>query len=424
MTRVLRVYHAGRDPGHRRRERALVAAGVDLTLVVPAAWPDAGSEKVLTAEPFRVVELATSRSGDVNRHRYTSSGDLRRALDEVRPDLLDVHEEPFSLACRQWLAAAGQVPVVAYTAQNVDKRFPPPFSQYETAALRRLRGIYPCSWQAASVVRGKGFDGLLDVLPLGYDEAVATPGTQDSRDEELILGLVGRLVPEKGVRDAVEVLARLRMHRPARLLLVGQGPELEPARGRARELGVADALEVLPWQSAQDMAALYRRMHVVLVPSRATATWVEQFGRVIVEAQAAGALVAAYASGAIPEVAGDAALLVPEGDVDALAETVIGLLQQPERFAGLRARGLAAVRDLTWTAVGQRQAAFYERVLSTAPVARAGGTPSQRHRRAEAEFGPSAVLAGGVRRPFALPVLREDRPWTRALGSALDAVRR
>ena len=116
---VLRSYHAGRDAGHRARERALVAAGLDLTLVVPRVWPERGMEQTLSAEPFPIVELDVVRAEDVNRHRWAQ--DLRKVLDNVRPDVLDVHEEPFSLAMRQWLAFAGKLLVVAYTAQNVDK---------------------------------------------------------------------------------------------------------------------------------------------------------------------------------------------------------------------------------------------------------------------------------------------------------------
>lgn len=419
--RVLRVYHAGRDPGHRRRERALLAAGVDLTLVVPRVWPDAGSKEVLSEEPFEVVELEVQRAGDVNRHRYGSTDALRTVLARVRPDLLDLHEEPFSSVCRQWLQVAGRTPVVAYTAQNVDKRFPPPFAQYETAALRRVQGLYPCSRQAASVARGKGFAGLIDVLPLGYDETAWSPGSQSANDPEVVLGLVGRLVPEKGVVDAVEVLAAVVRERPARLVVVGDGPERDALLRRANELGVAERVELLPWCGQAELAETYRRMRVVLVPSRATETWVEQFGRVIVEAQAAGAVVAGYASGAIPEVVGDAGLLVPERDVASLAAAVMVLLGQPERCTLLRERGLAQATGLTWAAVAQRQAAFYERALSAQTVAL---PPRSTARRAAAvlEFGPTAELAGGVRRPFAVPVLRRDRRWTRALAAAVDKV--
>ena len=127
--RVVRIYHAGRDPAHRSRDRALVRAGVDVTLVVPSAWPGPGGG--LAGEPFDVVEVDVARSGDVNRHRW--QGDLAALLDRLAPDVVDVHEEPVSVAGRQWLAAAGTRPVVMYSAQNLDKRWPPP----ATGARRR-----------------------------------------------------------------------------------------------------------------------------------------------------------------------------------------------------------------------------------------------------------------------------------------------
>jgi len=61
--RVLRVYHGGRDPQHRGRDRALAAVGIDLTLVVPTTWPDAAAERELSHEPFHVIELPVSRAG-------------------------------------------------------------------------------------------------------------------------------------------------------------------------------------------------------------------------------------------------------------------------------------------------------------------------------------------------------------------------
>src|SRR5690349_7204660 len=122
MTRVLRIYHSGRDAGHRRRERALSAAGIELTLVVPTTWPDSGSERELTTERFEIVQLPVHRPGDVNRHRVLDSRVPADLVAKLRPDVVDVHEEPFSLVARQWLRAAGNIPVVMYTAQNLGER--------------------------------------------------------------------------------------------------------------------------------------------------------------------------------------------------------------------------------------------------------------------------------------------------------------
>lgn len=416
--RVLRVYHAGRDAGQRRRESALQAVGAEVALVLPTRWEELAGRQPVGAEPYPVHELPVHRSGDVNRHRYADA-DVARVLADVQPDLLDLHEEPFSAATRQWLRhAPPDLPVVGYSAQNIDKRWPPPFHAWEQQALTRLTAMYPCSRQAASVLRGKGFRGELEVLPLGLEDRFLDAGEQRHDDGEWTLLLVGRLVPEKGVLDAVHLLAGLRAHRPARLVVVGDGPEAGPAQALAAQLGCAQHVELRPWADVETLAQLYRQAHVTLVPSTATRTWVEQFGRVIVEAQGCGSVVVGYASGSIPEVAAGLVPLAAEGDVDGLTDRVVRLSRDRAEWERLRAAGAERARDLSWRHVAERQVALYERALT----ARAR-VPADQADRAHAveEFGLPAQVAGGGR-PFALPVLREDRAWTRAAGRAVDLV--
>lgn len=407
--KVLRVYHGGRDAAHRARDRALVEAGVDLTTIVPAAWSEGGAEQVLSPEPWPVRELEVVRDGDVNRHRYARARDLRDVLNKETPDLVDLHEEPFAAVTRQWLSVVPRhLPVVSYTAQNIDKRWPPPFAQWEKQALRRLTGIYPCSRQAASVVRGKGFAGEVTVLPLGIDPTLMYPGNQRHEDAEWVLVLVGRLVREKGIREAVEVLRLVQRQRPARLVVVGRGPEGDAIAG---EPGV----EVRPWATAAEVADLYRQAHVALLPSRATRTWVEQFGRVITEGQACGAVVCGWASGSIPEVGAGLVPLAPENDVAGLADRVLELVHDRATYQSMRDAGIERAQTLSWNSVARAQVAFYQRAVTSSKVFPTGRAASAR------EFGIPAIVAGGGR-PFALPVLREDRGWTRLLGRAIDAV--
>jgi len=415
--KVLRIYHAGRDPSHRERERSLVRAGVDVTLVVPTAWPGADD---LGEEPFRVLQLPVRRGGDVNRHRYEDAGAIAELVDQLRPDVVDAHEEPFSSVLHQVLRVLpGTVPVVGYTAQNLDKRFPPPFAQWERRALARLDGLYPCSRQAASVAVGKGFSGAVRVLPLGLDPAIA-PGSQDlASDPVLRLLLVGRLVPEKGIRDAVQVLARLRgAGREARLTIVGSGPEEGPALALAAELGVREDVALHGWADAATLAAHYRTAHVLLAPSRSTRTWVEQFGRMVTEAQGSGVVVVGYASGSLPEVVGSAGVLVPEGDVRALADAVATLGREPARWSALRAAGLVGAAACDWDTIAAGQIELYE-----AAVAGGRGTRrvQPRRRAARAEYGAPAHVPG-TERPFALPVLRDDTRVSRVLERAADGL--
>jgi glycosyltransferase involved in cell wall biosynthesis len=308
-----------------------------------------------------------------------------------------------------------------YTAQNIDKRYPPPYAQYERSAHRRVAALYPCSRQAAAVARGKGFGGLIQVLPLGYDDKLIRPGEQSPADDEIVLGLFGRLVPEKGVLDSVDVLARLNTVRPCRLVLAGEGPEVGKARQLALARGVADRVEFLTRRSPEQLAKLYATTHVVLVPSRRTETWVEQFGRVIVEGQAAGAIVAGYASGSIPEVVGEAGVLVATGDTDALARRIAATLDDRDDFERRRSAGLMAVAHCTWSSVAAMQAGLYRRVVAGEyEEVSLPRSPSARRAAASREFGPTASTAAG-RRPFALPVLRRGGVMAAAFAAVSDA---
>jgi glycosyltransferase involved in cell wall biosynthesis len=411
--RVVRIYHAGRDPAHRERDRALARAGVDVTLIVPRSWP--GPDDV-TGEPFEVVQLPVARAGDVNRHCYLDPHAINDVIDRAGPDVVDLHEETFSSVTHQVLRRLDtRYPAVAYAAQNIDKRLPPPFCWWERQALARLQGIYPCSRQAASVAVGKGFGGTVRVLPLPPSPLIV-PGCQPAPTDIVRLLLVGRLVPEKGVRDAVRVLASVRACCPAQLVLVGTGPQARAAQMLAADLGVADDLQLLPWASASELAAHYGQAHVLLAPSRSTRRWAEQFGRVVVEAQAAGAVPVAYRCGALPEVVGEAGVLVPEGDSAAMARAVLGLHANPREWLRLRDRALAAASARTWDVVAQGQLALYEQASATfAPAA------AVRPRRglAASRYGPPAAIVGGGR-PFALPILRADTPPTQLLAWICD----
>lgn len=418
--RVVRICHAGRDPAHRLRDRALVAAGAEVTYVVPREWPEPAAERVLSEEPFRIVELPVTRAGDVNRHRYASTDAVARVVEEADPDLFDLHEEPFSSVVRQLLRALPPSrPVVVYASQNLDKRWPPPFAQWERQAFARVHGIYVISNQAASVARGKGYAGLIRLIPLGYDDRSFFAGQQSADDPEITLALVGRMVPEKGLGEALSVLGRVNARRPARLFLIGDGPALEPALRDAAARGLLDRVEHRPWQSASELARLYRMTHVVLAPSRATATWVEQFGRMVSEGQASGSVVAGYASGAIPEVGGEAAALVPEGDAEALEESVLRILEDPGEYAERRQAGLRLSSSRTWDAVALEQLAFYEQALAATTAVARRGRPDALRAAAAREFGPPAHTNVDAR-PFALPLLRSQSALSNHLGRLID----
>jgi glycosyltransferase involved in cell wall biosynthesis len=326
------------DARFRRRDHALRRRGVEVGLVLPDRYgPDRSRSPVEPELPHWRSRLANRNS--IPLHLWDPRV-LRRAVREFRPDLVDVHEDPYFPAAAQAVAAAGGTPAVTFAAQNISKRYPAPVRALRGWVLRRAAGAYPCTTEAGALLRAWGFRGPLSVIPYGVDDPLF-----DVRPTGDRVGFVGRVEEDKGVRDLLPL--------GSRLLCVGDGPLAAEAR--------AAGAEVVAARTVGELAGQLGRMAVLAVPSRRTARTKEQFGRMAVEAMAAGVPVVAYDTGALPEVVGDAGIVVREGDREALLAAVRRVLDAPGDLAE-RGRRRAAER-FTWDAVAMRMIELYERCL-------------------------------------------------------------
>lgn len=137
-----------------------------------------------------------------------------------------------------------------------------------------------------------------------------------------VIGVVGRLSPEKGVDIACRVHRQVVGRCPgARLWIVGEGPEKARLQKEVARLGIASSVDWFDFQ--EQLSPLYRRMTVLLIPSRS-----EGLPNVALEAMAYGMPVVGAAVGGVPEVVTDAStgFVVSRGDVEAMAGRVLELL--------------------------------------------------------------------------------------------------
>jgi glycosyltransferase involved in cell wall biosynthesis len=207
--------------------------------------------------------------------------------------------------------------------------------------------------------------------------AAAAP---DPPPQEHIVLSPGRLVWEKGHQDVMRAVAALRdgvVGEPVpapRVLIVGRGPEEERLRSYARELGLADRLE-LRAVGYDEMPGVYARASCMVLASLPWAGaayhpfdvprvfWEEQFGMVLAEAKAAGLDVLATTSGAIPEVLGDGGTYFAAGDWVGLARALAtGPLARPP--AARVEYPADEVEHFSTQAAAERLAAAYERLLA------------------------------------------------------------
>jgi len=135
-----------------------------------------------------------------------------------------------------------------------------------------------------------------------------------------VIGYVGRLIPEKGVLDLLDLIYKLG---PSyHLLIVGSGPLKDLIRQKIEMSSLADRVTLIPPLVREDLVILYQFLDVLILPSKTDYFWKEQYGRVLIESMACGTPVVGSQSGAIPYVVGNPSACFPEGDIAAMASVV------------------------------------------------------------------------------------------------------
>ncbi len=340
--------------------------GMELALIVPATWRASvgGLKAFARHEKLRAptVERKVRFSGNVNLHYYPA---LSLSTLPFLPDVLYADEDAHSLAAYQALriAQTTRAAFVFKSNQNIAKTYPPPFRWMEGAVLREADGAIAIASACADVLREKGFRAAIDVIGHGIAPQIFYPREEGELRAKLglqgfVVGYMGRLSPEKGVMDLVDAWAKLEATGRPCLLIVGDGPQR--AQLEARATSVSGARAVFTGAVPHGQAADYLNcMDLLVLPSRTTRGWKEQFGRVIIEAMACGVPVVGSNSGnirALIEETGGG-VICPEGDVSVIASELAKLVGDPELARRLGEAGRAVVMErYTYAVIARRLA--------------------------------------------------------------------
>jgi alpha-1,3-rhamnosyl/mannosyltransferase len=207
------------------------------------------------------------------------------------------------------------------------------------------------------------------VIPLGvgppFEPNRSEPAPQ-ARECPLTILHVGDLHVRRNISVLVEALALLHERddslRAATLTLAGRdrgaGPDI---RARAARLGVADSVSFASAPDDQSVVSLMRSADVFAYPSL-----YEGFGLPVLEAMACGTPVIASTAASIPEVVGDAALLVAPQDVRGWYDALVAVLTSSQRAAALRQSGLARAVTFTWRRTALETREVYRELAQSA----------------------------------------------------------
>jgi glycosyltransferase involved in cell wall biosynthesis len=202
----------------------------------------------------------------------------------------------------------------------------------------------------------------MHIVPVGVDQRQFVPIPEIARVPGRIMTTASADVPMKGLVPLLEAVAKVRTERHAELVIIGK-PRAESRVGETIErLGLEDAVTFVSGVTDRRIVELYAQASVAVVPSL-----YEGFSLPAIEAMACGVPLVATTGGALPEVVGtdgDTGLLVPPGDVGALAGAIGRVLDEPRLAEALGRGGRARVLDrFTWRATAEGTAAQYEEHL-------------------------------------------------------------
>jgi glycosyltransferase involved in cell wall biosynthesis len=344
----------------------------EVTVAAPAFFH--GDLQPIKTERFdgekAVLELLPAYLSTIP-HIFFYGRRLRDLLDDTW-DIVHCWEEPYVFAGGQvayWTAKSSRL--VFWTGQTRLKNYPPPFAQVERYCFKRCAG-----WLS----RGQlGIDAMLErghgnrpfaAIGLGVDLEVFFPDKQAgltvrrqlgwSETGAPVVGYTGRFVEEKGLGTLIAALDRVSA--PWRAIFLGGGPMLEALESWASRYG--DRVRIISAVSHERVPEYLNAFDVLCAPSRTTANWREIFGRMVIEAFACGVPVVGSDSGELPNVIGDAGVILPEDDIVAWARSLEKVLDSHELREDLAKRGLDRVKQhFTWTAAARKHLEFFERLL-------------------------------------------------------------
>jgi glycosyltransferase involved in cell wall biosynthesis len=201
-------------------------------------------------------------------------------------------------------------------------------------------------------------------IPLAYDSShfrpLETTAIDEERADETYFLFIGRHDPYKNVGGLISAFASIKDSGKCLLRIVGPpDPRYTPQlQAQAQVLGVADRVEFMGYVDYQDLPALIRNAVALVIPS----LW-EGFGLPALEAIACGTPVIASNVASLPEIVGDAAILVNPNDQREIAAAMSDLLKNSHQRAALRVAGLTRAKQFSWHYTGKQTSEVLRKFL-------------------------------------------------------------
>ncbi len=349
--------------------------GVEVGLLAPSNWKALEWNRDMPLErPYpniRLYEAPVLFSGRVGAYFY-APWEILKVLRDFQPDIIQAEVEVFSL-CAFETVILGRItgkPIVIFGWENQLRQLSLPRKKICQYVLNNISAIIPGNQDGADVMRKWNYHGLLEVMPqMGVDPDFFAPVPKSITADvhPFRVGFLGRLAQSKGIDLIFRAVAQLRDRGlSSQVILCGSGSEEAPLRKLVEDLQIND---LVVWRGAvthQQAPVELSKFDVLVLPSRSTPTWKEQFGHVLIEAMSMGIPVIGSNSGEIPNVIGRSDLVFPEEDYNALADILEKLIKNPDWRQETGQYGITRVHQLySHQKIAHRLISLWRNILQT-----------------------------------------------------------
>jgi glycosyltransferase involved in cell wall biosynthesis len=235
------------------------------------------------------------------------------------------------------------------------------FINMQIKVARRLSHIITVSHTARQHI-AKNFgipEDKLRVVYNGMDTEIFSPSPKVNHIANRLLVVISRDTAVKGLRYILEALAILRHKHNLELIVVAKETDNSTTQELITNLGIRDYVKFIDEIDTTELVNQYRLASIVAMPSI-----YEGFGLPAAEAMACGTPVVSTTAGALPEIVGDAGILVPPADAKALAEAISALVVNPTKRKHLSEIGRKRImRMFNWQNTAQRTADVYDEAI-------------------------------------------------------------
>lgn len=198
------------------------------------------------------------------------------------------------------------------------------------------------------------------VVHNGFNEEFFYPKQNGPRPENSLIVTNSADTPLKGLSFLLEAIAQIRKSRPIKLTVIGQPKQNGIIENLVGKLGVGDIVRFTGRIANEEFADYYAKSTIAVVPSL-----YEGFGIPAAEAMACGVPLISTSGGALPEVVGDAGIVVPPSDADALAKAITYLLDSPDERKKFAQLGLERANSIfRWKKAAQKVVDVYREAIN------------------------------------------------------------